>query len=80
MSKFDIFWMIYGLRQGAPTVRHKTEESAIAEAKRLAKLHPDIEFFVLEATHHVVKRDVDVTPIGHTPWHLRNYPDDDIPF
>lgn len=60
----DRFWMVYGLHQGAPTHRHKTEQSAVTEAKRLARLHPEVEFFVLETTHHVVKRDVDVTPIG----------------
>ncbi len=75
------FWMVYGLHQGAPTARHKTEISAINEAKRLARMNPDVEFFVLETTHHVVKRDVDVTPIGddRRPWDRRD-PDDDIPF
>lgn len=74
MSETHIqFWMIYGLHQKAPTARHKTEEGAIAEATRLARANPGTEFFVLEATHHVVKRDVDVTPISR-PW------DDGIPF
>ncbi len=76
-----LFWMVYGLHQGAPVHRHKTELSAVTEAKRLARLHPDIDFFVLEATHHVVKRDVDVTPIGgdRQPWDHRD-PDNNIPF
>lgn len=75
------FWMVYGLHQGAPTARHKTEQSAIAEAKRLARLRPDVEFFVLETTHRVVKRDVDVTVINRDsrePW--GRDADDDIPF
>ncbi len=71
------FWMVYGLHQGAPTVRHKTEESAINEARRLARNNPDVHFYVLAASHHVVKRDVDVTPIG-----LRAFVEtgDDVPF
>lgn len=74
------FWMVYGLHQRAPTVRHKTYGYALEEAKRLAKHHPDIEFFVLESVAHCVKRDVDVTPIGQ-PEH-RRWTDDDhhIPF
>ncbi len=73
------FWMVYGLGQGRPTHRHKSEESAIAEAKRLARLAPEVEFFVLESTHHVVKRDVDVTSIGSIRGRVRDF-DDDIPF
>lgn len=75
------FWMVYGLHQRAPCVRHKTEMSAVAEAKRLARCNPDIESFVLEAIHHVVKRDVDVTPIGNDvsrPWERDT--GDEIPF
>jgi hypothetical protein len=69
------FWMVYGLHQRSPVHRHKSELSAIDEAKRLARQKPDVEFFVLEATHHVVKRDVDVTDIGTgRRW------EDDIPF
>lgn len=63
MSPYTPFWMVYGAGQSAPTVRHKTRESAVKEAKRLARHNHDVEFFVLEATHHVVKRDVDVTLI-----------------
>lgn len=70
------FWMVYGLHQGAPTARHKTEQSAVEEAKRLARKFPDVEFFVLETTHHVVKRDVDVTEIHRES---RNH-FDDVPF
>lgn len=71
----DTFWMVYGLHQRAPVYRHKTEGSAIEEAKRLARVHPDVDFFVLESTHHVVKRDVDVTPLGRA-----SADDDGIPF
>ena len=58
------FWMVYGAGQGAPTVRHVTAEIAIAEASRLARIRPDLEFFVLQACAHVVKRYVEVTPMA----------------
>ncbi len=41
------FWMVYGMGQGAPTVRHDTTESAITEARRLARLNPGTTFIVL---------------------------------
>lgn len=72
------FWMVYGLHQRAPTARHKTEQSAINESKRLARLHPEIEFFVLESTHRVVKRDVDVTKLGFSNGIV--FDDNEIPF
>ncbi len=70
------FWMVYGLHQRGPVFRHKSQMGAIEEAKRLSRAHPGIEFFVLEATHHVVKRDVDVTVIGHVGTSAF----DDVPF
>lgn len=77
MNNREQFWMVYGLHQRAPTVRHKSEGRAMAEAHRLARHNPGIEFFVLEATHHIVKRDVDVTALGRSAF--RDY-DDGIPF
>lgn len=76
------FWMVYGIGQGGPTVRHKTRESAIAEAKRLARHNPEVGFVVLEATHHVIKRDVDITPIDpdFAEVEPRRMADSDIPF
>lgn len=61
------FWMVYGAGQSAPTVRHKTAQTAIGEAKRLARVAPDVEFFVLQAVAHVVKRDVEITPMQGDP-------------
>lgn len=57
-SKLQKFWMVYGLDQGAPTVRHQAEHIATAEAKRLARNNPGIEFYVLQSTHRAVKSDV----------------------
>lgn len=81
----NTFWMVYGLHQRSPTVRHKTERSAVEEASRLARINPGVQFFVLEATHNIVKRDVDVTPLGRaalydTPDFSRPDYDDGIPF
>lgn len=74
------FWMIYGLGQRAPTARHKTLDSAVTEAKRLARMNPEVGFFVLEATHHVVKRDVEVTFIDPGLAEIAPVHPDDIPF
>ena len=57
------FWMVYGMGQGAPTVRHASEEAAVAEASRLARRDPDVAFVVLRSTHSVLKRDVEVESI-----------------
>ena len=64
MSEAHEFWMIYGIGQGAPTRAHKTEETALTEAKRLARQHPGVRFVVLRSTHVVEKPDVNVTVIG----------------
>lgn len=53
------FWMVYGLGQGQPTVRHKTHDSAKDEARRLAAKHPGIEFFVMAAIGVAKKIDVE---------------------
>ncbi len=49
------FWMITG-PQNTPKVRQSTEDVALAEAERLANLHPGTEFYVLEATTVVVSK------------------------
>jgi hypothetical protein len=85
------FWMVYGIGEGAPTARHDTEASAIAEASRLARNNPGVTFCVLAATHAVVKHDVEVRridqdfaevePLQTKPWGRRPPRDgDDIPF
>ena len=75
----NTFWMVYGLHQRGPTFRHKTERSAVDEASRLARQNPDVQFFVLEATHNIVKRDVDIVRLGRAAQTDRSY-DDEIPF
>lgn len=43
------FWMIHGDGCPKPTHRHESIEAALAEARRLAGLHPERAFVVLEA-------------------------------
>lgn len=57
-SNLQCFWMVYGADQRAPTVRHTSEAVAIAEAQRLARNNPGIEFFVLESVARAIKADV----------------------
>ena len=51
-SNEQAFYMVLG--GGAPTVRHSTLALAIAEACRLAKLHPDKKFYAMQAVEAVV--------------------------
>lgn len=62
-SRSDLFWMVYGLGQSQPTVRHKTEHTARVEAERLARANPGIRFYVLEAITVSVKTDVETTSL-----------------
>jgi hypothetical protein len=50
------FWMVLG--SGTPVFRHDTKGSAIVEAERLAKSHPDTEFVVLESLATVIRNNV----------------------
>ena len=42
------FWMVKGL--GATAVQHPTREAAVHEAQRLARLHVNQCFYLLETT------------------------------
>lgn len=44
------FWMVWNPQGRAPTVRHLSNNAAIAEAERLARQCPSQQFFVLIAT------------------------------
>lgn len=50
--------MIFGVGQNPPRVRHETEHAAFAEAKRLARNNPGVEFYVLESMARAVKDEV----------------------
>lgn len=43
------FWMVWKIHGTLPTVQHQTAKSAKHEASRLAELHPDERFVVLES-------------------------------
>jgi hypothetical protein len=47
MADTGSFFMVYGMCQEPPRIRHETYERAKAEATRLASLNPGIEFFIL---------------------------------
>ena len=66
------FWMVYGIGGGRPTYQHETYESAMAEAKRLARENLENTFVVLEAIASVCKTEF-VTVTFRAPT-------DDIPF
>ncbi|MGF3026537.1 hypothetical protein ACQVP2_27405 [Methylobacterium aquaticum] len=59
-KEIEPFWMVFGVGCGAPTVRHKTENRAIAEASRLAVLNPGVKFCVLSSAFVIEKKDVSV--------------------
>lgn len=73
------FWMVWCPAGRQPIYRHSSEESARAEAERLARQNQESEFYVLEATARV---KVDSPPIVVTPL-TENPPlpsPDDVPF
>jgi hypothetical protein len=59
MTAAKTFWMISGTGCGATTVRHGTYEAAEAEAKRLARSNPGVEFVILEAKKSFQKNEFD---------------------
>lgn len=67
MENPERYWLVHG--NGPTNHRHDTEASAIAEAKRLARLCPGRTFFVLEAKKAFMKVDVQEMVL-----------DDEIPF
>lgn len=67
MKQFWIIWCPQG--QKTPSHKHQSEELAVVEAERLARLHPDKEFFVMEAIH--LRQVVDMRRVDMRP---------DIPF
>ncbi|MBS1724998.1 MAG: hypothetical protein JSS66_18825 [Armatimonadetes bacterium] len=72
MEPIKIFWMVHG--NGPCHVRHATQEIAVAEAKRLARLNPGERFYVTEATSVHFKNDVQSVSIRK--WDA----DRDLPF
>ena len=52
----DKFWMVKG--RGPATAKHLSEQIAVQEAQRLARMNPGETFVVVEATRAFVKADV----------------------
>jgi len=67
------FWMVAG--NGPCNYRHGSQDEAEREAKRLARLHPDCWFFVVETIS--AHRKSDVHSVSLRPGDV---PRDDIPF
>ena len=85
VTEMKPFWMVYGIGQGGPTVRHESEDKAQREADRLARANPGVTFVLLEATTAVRRRDLDRfdlrTPLSVSGLKSRlKAVDDDIPF
>ena len=78
MSERSKFWMVYGMGQHQPTVRHKSIISARQEAERLARSVPGVDFFVLETVGAARKVDVEYLDF-RGPANGREM-DDEIPF
>lgn len=53
------FYYIVGEGKGAPTIKHETQKYACNEAERLAKLNPNVNYYVLKCIF-CVKGEVNV--------------------
>lgn len=57
MVEVSPYWLVHG--DGPTNFRHPTEQSAVREAERLARLHPGRVFVVLESVEALRKVDVE---------------------
>ena len=64
------FWVVWNPNGHIPMHKHTDEESAMREAKRLAKERPDDTFYVLKPIAGVKVNDYQIT----------RFDDDEIPF
>lgn len=55
----QVFWLIWNERGHAPTCKHQTRPSAVAEAERLARMNPGQSFHVLQLAGTCRKVDVE---------------------
>ena len=70
-------WLVFNPEGWSPTYIHQSLESARQEAKRLARLNPDQNFYVMESVGKARKTDVSYyvyTRDGQV------FNDDEIPF
>lgn len=59
------YWMVHGDQGNRPVVVHDKEESAIEEAKRLARANPGKSFAVLESQYEYTLADAPVEKVPH---------------
>ena len=59
----ETFFVVWQPESGNPTYRHRTYESAKAEAERLADISPRRDFYVLQAMSKSAKVSVVTTPL-----------------
>lgn len=71
------FWMVWAPAGRAPTYKHHSKESAVMEARRLAKLNPNWDFYVLKTVGGAVAESPEVKPINLIK---QQSSDDGIPF
>jgi len=65
----ETFWMVWNPQGRAPTVRHETFDAAMNEARRLAKIAPGSQFFILQARHVAQTKDpVEVRSLLEIPF------------
>ncbi len=62
------YWVVWSFINCPPTVKHDTQQAAIAEAQRLARHHHGVEFVVLEAIAAYQKLDLIETLFDGTPF------------
>lgn len=73
-----LFWIVWCIGGGSPTVRHEGFHAARDEARRLARNNPGQQFVVCAAAVGYIKRDVD--EVGYLSPDTWRALDEDIPF
>lgn len=65
-------YMIYNPEANHPRVVHKSLNTLVAEAERLARLHPGQKFYIMEARgyYSVAKPPVTYTPVGEATTYI----------
>lgn len=61
------FWLVWQPHGRSPIFRHATDDGAKAEAGRLARENPGLEFYVLESRCVITKEDLVIQHFEPTP-------------
>lgn len=73
-----LFWIVWCIGGGSPTVQHENFAIAKTEAKRLARINPGHQFVVCAAAVGYIKRDID--EVGYLSPETWRSLDEYIPF